>query len=204
MNVLTKRISALMEYNFSIPVYQRGYRWDDQQISDLLDDLFEFSASPKTSYYCLQPIVVKQREDGAYDVLDGQQRLTTIYILLSYLYPVRQILHKATCDQLYRLKFDQRDDDYLNEKRFRNDTMAEYKTDINKFYIWKAYEAIDLWFNNKNNCESQILYALLGQQGTEETHVTKVIWYDVTQSADSSIDIFTRLNYGKIPLPMPN
>lgn len=202
MKLQTLPISELMGYKFNIPAYQRGYRWDNQQITDLLDDLLEFS-SPKnkpTSYYCLQPIVVKRNEDGSYDVIDGQQRLTTIYILLTYLYPQRQSLQEDTCDQIFSIRFDKRDDDYLNDKKFVED-VSEYKNDINKFYIYKAYQVIDQWFaKNGKSFKSKILFALLGLVGTETTNVTKVIWYDVSQSSDSSIEIFTRLNYGKIPL----
>lgn len=196
----TLPISKLMGYTFNIPAYQRGYRWDNQQISDLLDDLLDFSQSQKTSYYCLQPIVVKKNNDGYYDILDGQQRLTTIYILLAYLYSQRKNLHEDTCDQMFVLRFDKRDDGYLKEKKFISD-IEEYKNDINKFYIYKAYKAIDQWFEkNGKNLKSKILFALLGQTGTEETNITKIIWYDVSLSKDSAIEIFTRLNYGKIPL----
>lgn len=202
MELRTLPISALMGYNFNIPAYQRGYRWDNQQITDLLDDLLEFSSShnKQTSYYCLQPIVVKENENGSYDVIDGQQRLTTIYILLTYLYVQRQSLQEDTCDQIFSMRFDKRDDDYLNDKKFVAD-INEYKNDINKFYIYKAYQVIDHWFaKNEKNLKSKILFALLGQTGKETVDVTKVIWYDVSKSSDSSIEIFTRLNYGKIPL----
>ena len=93
---------------FIVPSYQRGYRWDEIQVVKLLDDLFEFQTAQKGGdvtvgeFYCLQPIVVKKmtcedlakkmgadyayQEDTTYmEVVDGQQRLTTIYILLKYL-----------------------------------------------------------------------------------------------------------------------
>jgi uncharacterized protein with ParB-like and HNH nuclease domain len=67
------------KYNFFIPAYQRGYRWDEEQVEDLLNDLLEFITTSKSreEKYCLQPIVVKQLVDGRYEVLDGQQRLTS-------------------------------------------------------------------------------------------------------------------------------
>ena len=95
------------KFCFIIPSYQRGYRWNDEQVNTLLNDLYEFydaytnQTGSVGKYYCLQPIVVKEltpqalaermgdsypyKDDTAYyEVVDGQQRLTTIYILLKY------------------------------------------------------------------------------------------------------------------------
>ena len=71
------------KYQFFIPDYQRGYRWEDDQVVDLLEDILEFinTSEKRDDKYCLQPIVVKRMQDGRYEVLDGQQRLTTIFIL---------------------------------------------------------------------------------------------------------------------------
>ena len=70
-----------------IPAYQRGYRWTGLQVTQLLDDIWDFiQASEKkrrTSFYCLQPLVVRKLGDGRYEVVDGQQRLTSLFILLS-------------------------------------------------------------------------------------------------------------------------
>lgn len=67
-----------------IPAYQRGYRWDRRQVIQLLDDIWDFiqasDEKSRTSFYCLQPLVVRKLEDGRYEVVDGQQRLTTIFI----------------------------------------------------------------------------------------------------------------------------
>ena len=75
-----REINKLIRESFFIPTYQRGYRWDKQQVTELLNDLYEFKGGDN-SFYCLQPIVVKKRQDGRFDVIDGQQRLTTIYII---------------------------------------------------------------------------------------------------------------------------
>lgn len=64
-------VNKLINKKFFIPTYQRGYRWDVQQVEDLLNDLYEFKNSANTSageFYCLQPIVVKKRGD-LYDVI---------------------------------------------------------------------------------------------------------------------------------------
>ena len=73
------------KYNFIIPSYQRGYRWTPDQVNDLLNDIDE---NPKDKQYCLQPLVVKFKEADkqansvTYELIDGQQRLTTIYLIL--------------------------------------------------------------------------------------------------------------------------
>ena len=80
---LLKQQEGQPVYNFYIPSYQRGYRWDKDQITDLLEDIYDFIYITKGDKYCLQPIVVKKMKDQRYEVLDGQQRLTTIFILLN-------------------------------------------------------------------------------------------------------------------------
>ena len=99
-----KIIKDLKDMTFFIPAYQRGYRWTPQEVGDLLDDINEFNAgnasSPKN--YCLQPLMVKKRKDGSYEVVDGQQRLTTIFIFL-------KIAEATTHYTPYNLLFETRD-----------------------------------------------------------------------------------------------
>ena len=95
-----KSVDELLEMKFFIPSYQRGYRWTEQQVKDLLNDINEFASKKKNEYefYCLQPIVVKELSEGEkatydlhsdtddnhwYEVIDGQQRLTTIRIIFA-------------------------------------------------------------------------------------------------------------------------
>ena len=82
------------KHYFVIPSYQRGYRWEEKQVLDLLEDINEFTKQTKEESYYLQPLVVKPLKymlpDGAevqaWEVLDGQQRLTTLRLILMYLY----------------------------------------------------------------------------------------------------------------------
>ena len=81
-----KPVKELFGMNFFIPDYQRGYRWGTKQVEDLLRDLEEFyesicEAESSKIIYCLQPLVVMEK-DNKYIVIDGQQRLTTVKILL--------------------------------------------------------------------------------------------------------------------------
>ena len=87
----TVSIRELDGQSFFIPSYQRGYRWKKQQVEDLLNDIWEFKKSvagnpggsaQATNYY-IQLLLVKKNQDQSFEVVDGQQRLTTIYLLLS-------------------------------------------------------------------------------------------------------------------------
>ena len=79
-----KLVSELQDgtYKFRIPSYQRGYRWSDQEVSDLLDDLCTFVNTVEKGVYFLQPLVVRPL-NGEWEVLDGQQRLTTMLLVLN-------------------------------------------------------------------------------------------------------------------------
>lgn len=71
-------------YTFTIPYQQRGYRWRVRNLLELLSDLIEFVRNPLSKKYCLQPLAVSEK-DSVLKVWDGQQRLTTLYLLLKSL-----------------------------------------------------------------------------------------------------------------------
>lgn len=93
MKLKLAHLGDLMGMRFNIPYYQRGYRWEAKQVLDLLDDLFEFGRScPKEGqFYCLQPLVacrnggLSHGDRTVFDVIDGQQRLTTLFLLMGHL-----------------------------------------------------------------------------------------------------------------------
>ncbi|MFR6033656.1 MAG: DUF262 domain-containing protein [Bacilli bacterium] len=92
------------EIQFNIPSIQRGYRWKaDEQVKILLDDILDIAEDEEV--YCLQPIVVSRIEpqesgnsNDEYNLIDGQQRLTTLYLIfkaLSNLPDKGQLLDKS-------------------------------------------------------------------------------------------------------------
>src|ERR1035437_2443876 len=89
--ITLKSINELLNMEFLIPSYQRGYRWDKTQVTDLLNDIYNFIQQKESKnqsvgdFYCLQPVIVKNVGEKCYKLIDGQQRLTTIYIILNYL-----------------------------------------------------------------------------------------------------------------------
>lgn len=100
--IVPAKISELLSRNFYIRSYQRGYRWTETQVKNLLNDIDSFTPQicdgkkQVPSWYCLQPLVVKEmdqqekKEFGLtadeqwYEVIDGQQRLTTIFLIIHY------------------------------------------------------------------------------------------------------------------------
>jgi hypothetical protein len=70
---------------FFVPSYQRGYRWGKHEVEALLNDLWAFCQQPGALVYCLQPVVLKYAGDRGFELIDGQQRLTTLFILAQYM-----------------------------------------------------------------------------------------------------------------------
>lgn len=195
-NILQPRaVGALLQqgdkgpvYRFFIPAYQRGYRWDREQVEDLLDDLYEFitTSRNKDEKYCLQPIVLKQLGDGRYEVLDGQQRLTTIFILLS-----RLKKNNSEID-LFSLEYETRPD----SEHFLQHLGGEInELNPDYYYISNAYIVIDDWLRKAKNKKPNISTSLF--DAISES--IEFIWYEIKKEVDA-IDVFTRINIGKIPL----
>lgn len=72
-------VNELSNYSFFVPAYQRGYRWTNLEVKDLLNDICDFKPkeidnSDEKTWYCLQPLVVKKRiNDEKYELIDGQR-----------------------------------------------------------------------------------------------------------------------------------
>lgn len=228
---------------FYVPCYQRGYRWNWKQVEELLSDLYSFrkqydrdKASHVGNFYCLQPIIVREITDvevrklvleskfsdntvKLWELVDGQQRLTSIYILLSYLISkvyrgdMEDFKEDNNGAEIYSLFYESHPETCLVLS-----DIAEGKTvvpnDINSTHICNALRYIDEWFEGKG-MEINKRYSggdgesirkmrnhLLDQLvNTSEEGPTKVIWYQLSNDEDvDPIQEFTRINNGKIPL----
>lgn len=69
------------ENKYIIPLYQRAFAWEDKEIEQMIDDILNFEMD---NYY-LGNLIVFERKDGRFEVIDGQQRLTALYLLLTAL-----------------------------------------------------------------------------------------------------------------------
>ena len=88
-------IESLEAKKYVIPIYQRNYAWEEDEITALVKDVYDsFQKSPKSPYY-IGTLVTYKRGDDEYEVIDGQQRLTTIYIILNVL-GIRNFSSKLT------------------------------------------------------------------------------------------------------------
>lgn len=188
----------LFSENFNIPHYQRGYRWEQQEVTELLDDLWNFCKDRESGdFYCLQPIVLQQNEKKNYDVLDGQQRLTTLYLLLVYLEDKR--FEDGYNQPLFSLNYETREkcEEFLTQKKFIN---VIDETNIDFYHICKAYECIDLWFNDsKHRGAKAKLVPILMDDNSKGNRNVRFIKYEVEKEINP-IEVFIRLNVGKIPL----
>ena len=183
-----KSVSELLNMKFFIPSYQRGYRWTEQQVIDLLDDVNGFNPekvkdTDEETWYCLQPLVVAKMSLGRkrdcellndedwFEVVDGQQRLTTIFIILNLLESRGLSLKYQTRpyseEFLRRIKEDQED------------------SNIDFHFMLEAKRTVEDWGGDKLNLAKKLKANC------------KVIWYETT---DDAYNVFKRLNSGKISL----
>lgn len=187
-----KKVADLCQKKFFIPSYQRGYRWKRQQVKDLLDDIWEFHGKGCPGFYCLQPLIVTKKivtgKEEDWVVIDGQQRLTTIFLIISFLRTVILFLQK---DKTFCLSYETRpgSEEFLNNiAGYNNDS----ESNIDFFHMKNAYETIKAWFQDKNE-----ELAAFEFEDTLFNHV-QVIWYEVVKEVPTHV--FTRLNIGKIAL----
>lgn len=185
-----KKIKELndSEVTYFIPSYQRGYRWDTKQVEELLDDIYEVHVTKQESY-CLQPIVVSEIEKNKYEIIDGQQRLTTIYILLTRF--------RRFIDEKFTLDFEVRQNCIDFFKQLDSGSFDYSNPDFS--HISNAYQVIDSWLDEKKRTKIDLNIEMNIYQTLMEK--VEVIWYNVEESERSElVRVFTRLNSGKIGL----
>ena len=171
-----------IEDNFFVPDYQRGYRWGENEVKQLLEDIYENGLKP----YYLQPIVVKTIKNKSYELIDGQQRLTTLYLLLNYL--EKSFSEKSKTSRKYEITYETRKETHS----YLTDLDPNKKEDnIDFFFIYNAYRTIKEWFEDDRSTINEFYFYL--------TKYVKIIWYEPEDNV-SGVELFTRLNIGRIPL----
>ena len=184
-----------------VPGYQRGYRWSKTDVERLLDDVFTFDERNDQTY-CLQPVVVKKKENGTFELIDGQQRLTTLFLIYSHMHARNPDVEIPD----FRIRYDTRDQSEtflssLSSCITPDDFNRPEKGDsnIDFFFMCEAMAAIDDWFRQTE--ERYQMRASTARQRIAAKFDTcvQLIWYEVPSSEDGN-KMFTRLNIGKIPL----
>jgi len=202
---IIKPVSKLLEMNFFIPSYQRGYRWTRRQVTDLLDDIRDFKPQKGNEWYCLQPLVVKERDkkNNEWEVIDGQQRLTTIFLIIHYFNETLRVEGKKIREPVFEYQTKEENDIYkfLKNIKREDDDVKINDGNIDCHYISSAYKAINDWVKENENEDNKKRY----KEKYKEFRFldtfrddTKVIWYET--DAKDGRDIFSRINSGKIPL----
>lgn len=167
---------------FFIPSYQRGYRWGKDEVRRLLDDIKEADGS-----YYLQPVVVKRMSEDQWELIDGQQRLTTLFLILQHI----KMQALPTAEVPYSLEYETRP---RSAEYLASPTAEQADTNIDYYHIYEAWTCIQDWFAEQSN---RVLEAINMYRALSER--VKVIWYEAPETVNST-DLFTRLNVGKIPL----
>ena len=202
-NIYLRSLNTFNGWKFIIKDYQRGYRWNKQQVIDLLNDLNEFrikANKEENEIYCLQPIIIKKIKENEYELIDGQQRLTTIYMLLKY---IRKLafggIEKIKYDIIYEAK-----DNAINLENQKSAYFLNNIDDINlsktknlDFYFMKnAYDTIENWFNNNIDLAERMNDLLTNA----ENNKVKFICFEIAENRKDSEKIFSRINNNQIKL----
>ena len=160
----TKKVEELLAnksmpqgMQFFVPNYQRGYRWKESQVQQLLNDLseFDYEKGNESRFYCLQPLVVKEDKEKGWIVIDGQQRLTTLFIILTC---IEKMLYKEKA-KLFVMNYQNKTQmhDWLESlgivKLDPNsgeviDEVALNEEDIDAYHITNAYLTVKKWLEN--------------------------------------------------------
>lgn len=205
---LEKTIGELNDCNFEIPPYQRGYRWEKNQIIKLLNDINEAKMTQdlqkKTKSYYLQPIILKEQKDKTYTLIDGQQRLTTLYIIMLYL--CERIKKKDIIEnEIYKIYYSSLNNGNDNSKINLKDTLTNYiankdnevkRKTLNHYYYYLAINIIKAWCDNKLKNDDEITNYLNFIRNN-----VKIIWYELNEKdKEDENEAFIRINTNKIAL----
>jgi hypothetical protein len=190
---------AQAKEHFYIPSYQRGYRWDAEQVKALLDDLKEFEKESEGentpgAFYCLQPLVVvkgeKVGQQVEWEVVDGQQRLTTLFLILKRLLPAEH--------PLFHIRYERHPENKLGLAGLLQELSKDHAVGDSSspdfYYIQKAEQVIQDWIKDH---AGSMLPSLTRREGL----CAKFIWQQIDKRGPhEAIRTFTRLNAGKIRL----
>lgn len=235
-NLETRPIQDFNGYNFFVDDYQRGYKWTIQQILDLLNDINTFNPK-EDAFYCLQPLVVKERsvqnekiketfknniEDSKngnpneikniYEVIDGQQRITSIYIILGLLdkpiYTIKYQTREASAKFLENINTNLNHISLLEFNKYVkdgrkyitqiNDEWGKYIEDnkeydnIDNYHFFMAFITAKSWIKHLDSDERKMLVEKI----KNDTHF---IWYE-DKKHNNSKAVFRNLNSGKTDL----
>lgn len=231
-----RNIRSLSGLKFFIPDYQRGYRWTSTQALAMMNDFADFIETTRNNsksagdYYCLQPVVVKAKvwidSNGntveGFEVIDGQQRLTTLFLLLTAIFYKDNRNREEVSDfNMFSISYQTRNDSQEYLDRIQEDTFRKQKAYecLDFYHICIVFESFISELSKKDvGFDRSLVELILGEKITEadnddededkeaDTAIdialnVRIIWYEIGSGEKETVEkIFTRLNIGKIPL----
>jgi len=199
---------------FKVPDYQRGYSWDKEQRDDLLKDIELISE--KDYKHFTGTIVAFENNDHYFEIVDGQQRLTTLFILISQF---KRILHKSTfndffnillCENPRKLKLNKETDDFFQKCVFYNvNQIGDHKSENNildaklEFISWIVENIKNapvyletilnklgfLFYTPHKKSEVSIMFEVINNRGKPLSQLEKVKNYLIYYSTKHSINL---------------
>ena len=213
-NVMELRaIPELLGKWYFIPEYQRGYRWESKQVKRLLDDLLVYfkDKNGKADFYCLQPVVLKECDQDTitdnglntlegtwYEVIDGQQRLTTIRIICS----VFDAINGTPGVNTFHIRYSTRSkmDGIYDTLKAQFDPSAKgwglvidgpKYANLDSVYIYNAAQTVVKWFNE--DLSRKNIFGTYFYQAQGEDKSIQVVWYEDCGKKDAR-DLFNEIN----------
>lgn len=236
---------------FYIPSYQRGYRWTEKQVGDLLRDLLCFAndfanegkEKKQDQFYCLQPVIARPITDedklksmfgteynegilshGVWEIIDGQQRLTTIFLLYKYLldqkgWNAETLKEEEDGKELYHICYATRDGstkflEGLTMKTIKDNDEDISRDNVDYFHMANAFKYISEWIKTDgktiniryqlggslDNIRNSFFKLLNGMSDTKGGSV-QILWYEIAEVKEkNNIKEFQKINTGKIRL----
>lgn len=159
--------------HYIVPIYQRNYAWGVSEIEQLIEDI-DSSIGDSNKNYFLGNLIVNQRDDNVYEVIDGQQRLTTLFLLESYL-----SMNFAKDG----LRFEAREKSNRTLNMLSKGNKNELIEELASVEILKGYQIIDSYFKSNNidkndltkKLESVFIVRVQVPQGIDLNHYFEIM-----------------------------
>ncbi len=150
------QVTEIFNDKYIVPIYQRKYSWTDKEIEQLLEDIINREENDK---YFLGTLTVDKKEDGSYEVIDGQQRLTTLCLIMIYLNKHIDDLDK-NIDNMPSFEARQIYDNALNilKNIKENEEITGYEDNVKEIY--DGYRCIENYFKNNDSNSDKFLKKL--------------------------------------------
>lgn len=202
--LIFKSIENMAGINFIIPSFQRGYRWSEENIINLFNDILENEEGYLLHSLCLGKNSKEEKCSKEYVVVDGQQRLTAMYIILA-------VLYRNIEEEKFNIKIQYESRETSGEFL---DFLFSYKGEVS------SAEVREEWENLKKEMNLDFEYMIASyiginneidkQKDSQQFEIIKLkdkfmkakfIWTVLEyQSKKDLIDKFGKINMGKIPL----